>query len=263
VKEALNDAKVQLLRDDDTIVETFRMSQLQRVVMGAKTPTLKRAVALGGGLPKKKGGGGSGDGGDKEDDDANNAAPHKWQKISSVGVEESKCLTVIYGNQYLDFEVTDELVEPSSLGKWLVWVTVLASMNSPLPEPDDTAFGGTVGDYGEEGMAAALMAGGISTTSSSPPTSPSSPSSPSSSRSRRRGSMGVVEAVGPPMLAGLTEEGSSSGSSDCGQQQRYGFVCAPEYGDLPGAPVERVNVVSDGMVSPSTPWPAEGVGLLM
>ena len=82
------DDAVRLLRDDDTIVETFQMSQLQRVVLGAKTPTMQRAVEY---VPSS---------GVAATDFVQAA---KWTELNGK-VPEAKCLTVIYGNQYLDFE---------------------------------------------------------------------------------------------------------------------------------------------------------------
>jgi len=42
------------------------------------------------------------------------------------------------------FQVTDEAFTAAALGQWLVWVTVLASMNTEQAEADDESFGGIV-----------------------------------------------------------------------------------------------------------------------
>jgi hypothetical protein len=83
----------------------------KKVVLGAKTPTMQRAVAYSA-KPQS-------------DDDDEKMSGHKWEEIKG-SIPEGKCLTIIYGNQYLDFEVTDE--------QWLVWVAVLAAMNVPEAE---------------------------------------------------------------------------------------------------------------------------------
>lgn len=71
----------------------------------------------------------------QSDDDEEKGSGHKWEEIKGP-VAEGKCLTIIYGNQYLDFEVTDDLKEvtASGLAQWLVWVAVLAAMNVPEAE---------------------------------------------------------------------------------------------------------------------------------
>jgi len=70
-----------------------------------------------------------------DDDDDEKGSGHKWGEIKGP-IAEGKCLTIIYGNQYLDFEVTDDLKEvtASGLAQWLVWVAVLAAMNVPEAE---------------------------------------------------------------------------------------------------------------------------------
>jgi hypothetical protein len=93
----------------------------KKVVLGAKTPTMQRAVAYSA-KPQS-------------DDDDEKMSGHKWEEIKG-SIPEGKCLTIIYGNQYLDFEVTDEVKEvtASGLAQWLVWVAVLAAMNVPEAE---------------------------------------------------------------------------------------------------------------------------------
>jgi hypothetical protein len=98
------------------------------VVHGAKTPTSKRSLTY---KPKTA----------VVEGDSHEIC-HKWSELSGK-IDASEIVTLIYGNQYLDFQVIDEQVEAKQLATWLVWVTVLASMNTEMPEADDGAFGGS------------------------------------------------------------------------------------------------------------------------
>jgi hypothetical protein len=112
IKRASDDTRMRLLRDDDTIVETMSCAQIQRIVISAKTPTLERATAYtASSTPDPY------------------AKPHKWQELPGA-VSSADCLTVIYGNQYLDFCVQDAAVDAMALSQYLLWVAVLASMGT-------------------------------------------------------------------------------------------------------------------------------------
>jgi hypothetical protein len=120
---------------------------LERVVVGAKTPTMQRAVAYEAGTDVLAA---LGLGSDQAVGHGVRTAA-KWSELSGP-LSEDRCLTIIYGNQYLDFEVAvssddrnnGDCVSAVALGQWLVWVTVLASMNAEMSEADDDAFGGMV-----------------------------------------------------------------------------------------------------------------------
>ena len=196
IKRASDDFRIRLLRDDDTIVETMWCSQIQRVVLGAKTPTLERAI-----------------------DYAASTTPdvyakaHKWQELHET-VVEMRCITIIYGNQYLDFQVIDHSTNALALGQYLLWVTVLASMNTSNPLPEDDP-GGHPNDASRSGLFYKIM---------------------------HNGSFGSGEAI--------------TTSAAC-------FSQAQEYGELEGAPIEKVSVVCDGFTTKSIPGMApEFAGML-
>jgi len=85
---------------------SMQLAQIQRVLHGIETSTLQRAI---------------------------NEKPSAEE---SRVVDADECFSLVYNNQYVDFEILPtSTLKGGDLKRWLVWRSVLESMVAPMPPP--------------------------------------------------------------------------------------------------------------------------------
>ena len=98
------------------------LAEVQRVQPGATTPTLARATDPEALLP---------------DATTTTSSANGWRDMAGSVADPVKCFALVLKGYYLELEVMEPTVDALDLVQWIVVASVLESMNSPNPPPDD------------------------------------------------------------------------------------------------------------------------------